>query len=375
MFGWVRRLLSRAPAITAITDSGTDTEFTAEVVRITEILPHPNADRLEIAKFELARSGPSTYEVVVGKSEFSVGDLAGYFSVDCIVPTDRPEFKFLAERLDGVGKSHYRLRAARLRKVFSQGLLVKPTIYGLVFGESLAKQMGVDYYRAPEPAEKNGPTQAKPRPQRWPIYGVDSLKKVPHLFEQEETVAVTEKIHGTNFRFGWIRRKVFGIPVGWRFVVGSHRTMKDGKASGYYETDVWTEAAKRMQLAYKTRDYRGYVFYGELYGYTYSGQKIQDLTYDGDRTDTKLAVFDIRTPRGQWLSIFDREVAAVDCDLPTVPLLYIGEYYTDLPLKLSEGMSTIAPKQIREGCVVESITGERRKAKYVGEGYLMRKGA
>ena len=38
------------------------------VVKIEEILPHPNADRLEIAKFELAGTGPASYEVVVQKS-------------------------------------------------------------------------------------------------------------------------------------------------------------------------------------------------------------------------------------------------------------------------------------------------------------------
>src|SRR5690242_2187618 len=102
----------------------TDTEFSAEVVVIHKVQPHPNADRLEIATFEMKGSGPSSYEVVVGKDEFRPGDLASYFSVDCVLPTDHPSFAFLKQRADGANKTHFRLKAARLRGVFSQGLLV-----------------------------------------------------------------------------------------------------------------------------------------------------------------------------------------------------------------------------------------------------------
>jgi hypothetical protein len=68
---------------------------------------------------------------------------------------------------------------------------------------------------------------------------------------------------------------------------------------------------------------------------------------------------------------------AADCDLPMVPALYQGTPALDgIDVRqLADGQSTLAPAQIREGCVIESVDGPRRKAKYVGVGYLLRKEA
>ena len=152
---------------------GTNTEFSAEVVRITQVNSHPNADRLEIARFEMKGIGETTYEVVIQKGSYRVGDLATYFSVDCILPTQHPEFQFLLGRLDGAGKDLYRLKAARLRGVFSQGLLV-PAPVGSEWGAPMAAEFGVTYYRAPD-EDVAGPTapSAKPKTQPLPVYGVD----------------------------------------------------------------------------------------------------------------------------------------------------------------------------------------------------------
>ena len=103
----IKSLLTRKKRITDGRPEGygTDTEFCAEVVRVSTVRPHPNADRLDIVQFDMA-TGPAAYQVITGKGQFKSGDLAGYFSVDTIVPTDRDAFKFLTERLDGKGKTH-----------------------------------------------------------------------------------------------------------------------------------------------------------------------------------------------------------------------------------------------------------------------------
>jgi RNA ligase (TIGR02306 family) len=361
--------------------SRTDTEFTAEVVRVTRVLPHPNADRLEILRFEMKDCGETTYEVVSQKGTFKPGDLAAYFSVDCLLPTSHPDFSFLLSRLDGVGKETYRLRAARLRGTFSQGLLV-PCPSGMNFGDAVADAFGVTYYRAPEP---NVPTAGsggikKVKEQPFPIYTVESLKKVPRLFEEGERVCVTEKIHGTNFRFGWVRRKVFGIPLGWKFVVGSHRTIRDGGKHSYYGDDIYSQYAQRNNLAARVRAYKGSTFYGELFGYTYDGGKIQDLTYGRSaKAGPGLVIFDIRDHQGDWLDPWTRRNLCADLELEHVPVISIDDSLTttafnlDEVKKLAEGKSLLDPKQLREGVVVENADGMRRKAKFVGEGYLMRK--
>jgi RNA ligase (TIGR02306 family) len=351
------------------------------------VLPHPNADRLEILRFEMKGIGETTYEVVSQKGTFQVGDLASYFSVDCLLPTSHPDFRFLTERPDGKGKETYRLRAARLRGVFSQGLLV-PCPSGKSFGEDVAKHFGVTYYSPPEVGSAFTPGQPgkKPKKQPFPIYGVDSLKKLPRLFEEGEPVVVTEKIHGTNFRFGWVRRKLLGIPFGWKFVVGSHRTIKEPGDGSYYGEDLYTTAAERMGLAEKTKLYKGHTFYGELYGLTHGGANIQDLTYG--RKDTGLVIFDVLDDKGKWFDPFMRMNLCAELALDHAPvisgplkaeecpanLLFDLFFLEDLKA-LADGPSLLAPKQIREGVVVESVTGPRRKAKFVGQGYLLRKEA
>lgn len=383
MIRWLIRLFGKSrpagPADTRSSDSTkTDTEFTAEVVRVVSVSTHPNADKLEIAKFELHGVGPTTYEVVIQKGSFKPGDLAAYFSVDCILPTSHPDFSFLKTRLDGAGKTHYRLRAARLRGVFSQGLLVgAPDTHA--FGDRVDETFGVTYYRPPEPGQPSQPSSKPPRVQPCPVYGVESLKKVPRLFAEGERVQVTEKIHGCNFRFGWVRRR--GL-LGWlglyHFVVGSHRVIKDGTSGGFYGEDLWTTFAEDHHLAALTADHKGLVFYGELFGYTWNGTAIQDLTY-GRRGDEgpALAVFDVlQTKPQRWLSAEERHRLLTDLRLPAPPVLYEGPFSPSV-LSMAEGKSVVpaATKQIREGVVVESLEGPRRKAKYVGEGYLTRKGA
>lgn len=394
MIKWLKSLFTShatgaktaVPATTG-TSTRSDTEFSAEIVTITSVIPHPSADRLEICRFEMKGLGETTYEVVTQKGEFQSGQLAGYFSVDCILPLAHPAFAFLSSRLDAAGKTHYRLRAARLRGVFSQGLLVPLSkIKGesrelLAAGDPLAELMGVTYH---SPVVKGGVTSQTGAPQKvqkqpCPIYTVDSLKKMPRLFSEGEMVHITEKIHGTNFRFGWVRRKILGVlPWGWKFVVGSHRVMKGGNQTGhYYGTDLWQQAADSMKLAEKTKDYKGYVFYGELYGYTHNGTAIQDLTYGvKPNAGPALAVFDVRNvENGTWLSPGRRGFILVDIEIPGVPVIDTAVEWNPALLQLAEGKSTLDNGTVREGIVVEAMESPRRKAKFVSQGYLMRKGA
>src|SRR5690606_37555525 len=67
----------------------TKSEFNVEVVKIGEILPHPNADRLDLAKF-------AGCTVVVKKDEFRAGDPAVHVPVDALVPVEHPAFRFLS---------------------------------------------------------------------------------------------------------------------------------------------------------------------------------------------------------------------------------------------------------------------------------------
>jgi RNA ligase (TIGR02306 family) len=83
------------------------------IVEIAEVLPHANAERLEIIPV-------GGWQAVVRKGQFAVGDRAVYIEPDYTVPTARPEFAFLAKE----GRDRHRLKAVRLRGALSFGLLI-----------------------------------------------------------------------------------------------------------------------------------------------------------------------------------------------------------------------------------------------------------
>jgi RNA ligase (TIGR02306 family) len=373
----------------------TDTEQICEVVRVTAIKPHPGADRLEVAEFA-TKDGPTAYQVITGKGNLAVGDLALYVGVDCIVPKGNPAFGFLFERLDGKGKDKFRVKAARIRGLYSEGLLLAVSEVfpkDLVsLGTSCDTPLGITYWAGPPqkgtafPAPTGAPKDAS-----WgglfPVYTIDSLRKVPHLFDLDETVVITEKVHGTNFRAGYIRGKM---------VVGSHRTIKTDvrswwqKAwawlrretrkpdSGYYKEDLWLAALKSYNLNEKLRHFApGIVIYGEIYGLTPGGAKIQDMTYGG--TSMGLRIFDAYdTKTKEWLGFQQLQTLCGILSVPMVPVLLTGRYSLEIVQQVAEGTTHVGldTKQIREGCVVRSLEpGPRRRGKWVSEAYRMRKEA
>lgn len=376
-----------------------DSEFACEVVRIAEVQPHPNADRLELVRFYMANEGPdphtnallTAYTCVSQKGTFKPGDLAVYVSVDAVVPLDRPEFTFLAQRPDGAGKTHFRIRAARLRGVYSEGLLV-PAPEGAGLGTELATAWGVTQHQPPQPRTPRGslgPTAPSRRIGKLealvPQYGVVSLRKAPHLFRDDEAVLVTEKIHGTNFRFGWV-----GTWPRRTFVVGSHRTFKHGhrtwldrllgrkRPSSWYGEDLWVATAEKYDLRRRCRLAPGVVFYGEIYGYTPGGARIQDMTYGATPAQgPQVRLFDAYDTRARrWLTHGELATLAADLELPDLAPWVVfmgGGFSLDRVRELAEQDSTLAPGHLAEGVVVESYETPGKKGKWVSERYRMRK--
>lgn len=98
----------------------------ARMVRVDAINPIPNADRIQAARV-------GGWTVVVGRDEFEVGELAVYFEVDSFLPEGDPRYEQFMERgtkpmmVDGKEVNGHVLRTIRLRGVYSQGLLMKPS--------------------------------------------------------------------------------------------------------------------------------------------------------------------------------------------------------------------------------------------------------
>jgi RNA ligase (TIGR02306 family) len=120
------------------------------VAKIDKILPHPNAERLEIAHV-------LGWQIVVPKGAYTEGSTVVYFPIDTVLPLE------LSEKL-GVTRylSKQRIRCAKLRGEPSFGLAITPDDEHWQLGDNVAEYYHVSRYEppvrpGPGDAEKNHP--------------------------------------------------------------------------------------------------------------------------------------------------------------------------------------------------------------------------
>lgn len=339
------------------------TEFHVEVVRIGPVEKHPNADSLSMTKIH------GGYPVCFRTGEYNEGDLAVYVPVDAVAP-DTLEWEFL-----GPGLRNHRIRAKKLRGIFSMGLLSKAP-EGAAEGDDLAEALGFRRYEdvVGESTQYKGASRSDglevpaPKLATMPgVYDIEGFRKYGRTtFADDELVVVTEKIHGQNARF---------VHDGKQLHVGSRTRW----LSTDPESNTWAKVAQRYDLAGKLAAYPGLVFFGETYGNN------SDMPYGVERLKTgdALAIFDIfDSAAGRWLDVKEcAEVCAV-VDLPMVPTLASGRFgdLVEFLPALAEGHSMLAG-HVREGWVIKPVFERwdsrlgRVVLKLAGEGYLTRKWA
>lgn len=154
-------------------------EWKVQVVKVGKLEKHPNADRLLLGRV-------FDYPVITAVGEFQENDLAVYLPVDSVVPSDDPRWAFL--------KGRHRVRAARLRGIFSMGLLTKAEP-GMVEGEIVAERLRITKYAPPEPMSMGGDNEKCLFD--FPVYtDIEGLRRWPDVLKDGEEVQVTEKVHG-----------------------------------------------------------------------------------------------------------------------------------------------------------------------------------
>lgn len=98
-----------------------DTRALVKVVAVDFLTAIKKADFVELAHV-------GGWQCVVKKDEFKPGDRAMYIEIDSLLPVNRPEFAFLAERNEGLRTIddvvYSRIRTIKLRGELSQGLLL-----------------------------------------------------------------------------------------------------------------------------------------------------------------------------------------------------------------------------------------------------------
>jgi RNA ligase (TIGR02306 family) len=204
------------------------------------------------------------------------------------------------------------------------------------------------------------------------------FKNYPSLFADGEEVIVTEKIHGTNFRAGWVPtvadtwwkkiKKFFGKLEPFEFVYGSHHVqLQDKKGwNGYYEFNVYAETVEKYWL--KTRIPKGYVIYGEVYG-----PGIQKgYGYGLPTGEHQLRIFDVMVydesvHQMKYINWMGVEIMASLLKCKTAPVIYKGPFRSDLVKEWEQGPSLIGwypndevivntpAQEHREGVVIKPV--------------------
>lgn len=336
--------------------------FAVEVRKIGTIIPHPNADRLDIATVE-----GMAFQFVVGKGNFVPGDHCVYFPLDSILPDPLCEGLGFAGKLSGPGKN--RVKTVKLRGEASQGLAVPvPAVREFLkadyaywaVGFDLTDELGVIKYEPePIPCQSGNLVQLPEGQEAYDIEGCDRYPAVAQkLIEGKVRVRILEKLEGTNFS---ITASVDDL----LWVCQRNNAIVE-IAEGKGENMFWRVARKQGLLDLiknLVAHHKGYIpgldkviLRGELIG-----PGIQKNIYA--LKDTCVGLFDMATitrtgkrTYHNW-DAFKEDLIRFNALNQTAPVLaedvFLDEWLAGRTLReASHGPSVLNPNHLREGIVI-----------------------
>jgi len=349
-------------------------DLIVKVVRIDAIESHPNADRLCIVKI-------GGWQIVSGLGNYKVGDLVVHVPPECLVPKEWADKWSVTPYLSWKSNATKgRVKAVKLRQAASYGFLA-PNESGAEIDTNVADFYGIEKYEEPEPLDFG--QAARQHPYFHKYTDIANLRNFPKSLKYDEPVWVTEKLHGTNSRVGWVRSlDENGTPY-LEKVIGTHRTQRKLENAGVYGLPFelygdGLEKAKNLIETGMGGQPDSIIFFGEIFG-----PGVQDLQYDLKGKDWRL--FDIAV-NGTYFSYFNLKSICEVCNIPLVPHYVPYTYNFEKLCELAEGKSALAEGQIKEGIVVRPLfeltwgKGEldpnpkRMIFKLINSDYLCRKG-
>ncbi len=352
-----------------------------EVCEISDVSKHPNADRLDIVTVK-------GWQCVTGNGEYRKGDKCIYIPIDSELDPEAEAKLFSPD--SKIKLSNHRIKTIKIRGAISQGMVVRPEVFGLgrvAVGSNVAELIGVKKYEPPQKlgakSNRNPVSLKQVNPNFHKYTDIENYKNFPNVFEAGEIVTVTEKIHGTNFRCGWVKtspntwwkklKKFFGVLPEWEFVYGSRNVQLQDRLNPttYYDQNVYGKIVKQYDLRKKLLN--GEVIYGEIYG-----DGIQkNYSYGCKAGEHKAAFFDLMR-YDCYVSTAEFQAYIKHSSLPSVPILFTGPYDVEYIKNLSKGNSVLCPAQkIREGVVVKPLNEStcymgRKVLKLINDDYLLK---
>jgi len=361
------------------------------VARIDEIKEIPGADNI-------VQGVIGGWNCIIQKEQYQAGDLVVVATTDAVIPLDLSDAMNVTNYL----RKGQRVRTVKLRGVYSECLII-PLKYAREAakhantkwdeGEDMMDVLKIFKYEPPAvqiQLSSGKKVRYHQNPNFHVYYKFPNLKNVAGMFTEEDTVEITRKIHGTNARYGIVKKtkltlwdkfkKFIGLADKWieyEYVYGSHNVEKGSDSQGFYSTDVWREVADKYQIKKKLWDYvknnamepeigDGITIYGEIYG-----AGIQK-NYEYGLNDIKFVGFDVKE-NGEYLSPINAKLQIKYLlELPYVEILHFGKWSQEVQDKYTFNNFIEGTKVPHEGIVIKYESGGRNKvAKVINPDYLI----
>jgi len=357
------------------------------VAKINEIKEIPGADNIEQAII-------GGWNCIIQKGQYAEGGLVVVATVDAVIPQGLSD----AINVTNYLRKGQRVRTVKLRGVYSECLIIplkyipKGNINTYTEGKDMMDVMGIFKYEPPiRQIQLAGGRKVKYKdnPNFKVYYKFPNAKNVKGMFTEENYVQITRKIHGTNARYGIIKktklsfidkvRKFFRLADEWvdyEYIYGSHNVEKGSDTQGFYSTDVWRTIDEKYGIKEKLWHFAklaeakyigdGMILYGEIYG-----AGIQK-GYDYGLTDIHFSGFDLYGGGGYLGAEMAYMVIANELYLPHVEILYEGPWSQEIQDKYTFNNFINGTKTPHEGIVIKHVSGDRDKIyKCINPDYLI----
>jgi RNA ligase (TIGR02306 family) len=354
------------------------------VSKIDEIMEIPGADNIEQARI-------GGWNCIIQKNQFKVGENVIVATTDAMIPVE------LATEMNVVNylRKGTRVRTVKLKGVYSECLLI-PFKFApkkeYEVGKDMMEIMGIQKYEPPVKMiqlSSGKKIRYSENPNFLIYYKFPNQKNVPEMFNTDDLVQITRKIHGTNARYGIVKKhkltfwdkvkKFFKVSNQWidfEFVVGSHNVEKGSDSQGFYDTNVWYEIADKYNIKEKMWNFvkklgkdtigSNFVIYGEIYG-----NGIQK-GYDYGLKDMEFVGFDLMIDGEYQNQQTTDKIIRVNLELPHVPVLFIGYWSKEIQDSYVFNNNISGTKIPHEGVVVKTLDGKRDKiSKVINPDYLI----
>jgi RNA ligase (TIGR02306 family) len=358
------------------------------VARINEIKAIPGADNIEQAVV-------GGWNCIIQKGQYAEGGLVVVATTDAVIPQDLSDAMNVTNYL----RKGQRVRTVKLRGVYSECLII-PLKYASGAakhantkwdeGEDMMDVLKIFKYEPPAvqiQLSSGRKIRYHQNPNFHVYYKFPNLKNVAGMFTENDLVEITRKIHGTNARYGIVKKRRLSIWdkvkrffgnewIEYEYVYGSHNVEKGSDSQGFYDTDVWATVAEKLDIKNKlwalAKEYsieeigEGIIIYGEIFG-----AGIQK-NYDYGLVDMDFNGFDVKV-NGEYQTTYDAwKIIDSWLGLTFVPILYYGDWSQEIQDKYTFNNYIEGTKVPHEGIVIKYFTGERNKvAKVINPDYLI----